>query len=142
MTKAHFARRLMLGLVMLAPLSAAARPIKAPPAAQVRTAWIDPYNDVTAESAACDGKLCDWAAWATPETAQGARDGGTPRLVGTELLQDYRANGPDAWQGQVFIPDMGCPFSSTIMQTEPENLKISGCVMGGLIYKAQIWHRG
>lgn len=141
MTKFSFSRHLMIGLAMLSPFSVSAQPVESPPAAQSRTFWVNPYNDVKVEIADCSGKLCGWVAWATPEAEQEARDGGTPKLVGTELLQDYKPTGPNSWQGRVFVPDMGRTFYSTIALVQPDTLKISGCIMGGLICKSQVWHR-
>jgi uncharacterized protein (DUF2147 family) len=36
---------------------------------------------------------------------------------------------------------MGRTFYSTITRLNPQALKISGCILGGLICKAQVWHR-
>jgi hypothetical protein len=70
-----------------------------------------------------------------------AIDAGIPHLVGTTLLQDYRPKGPGHWAGRVYVPDMGRTFYSTIDQQGPDQLKISGCILGGLFCRSQLWHR-
>ena len=126
---------------MTVPLTAIAQP--SPPAqqSQARSTWINPYSNVKVETGDCGGKLCGWVVWATPEAQQDARDGGVQNLVGTELLQDYRQTSGNRWQGRVFVPDMGRTFYSTITREEPGALRISGCILGGLICKSQLWHR-
>jgi uncharacterized protein (DUF2147 family) len=103
--------------------------------------WINPRGTVAVRTAQCGARLCGHIVWASPEAAADARDGGVQRLVGTELLQDYRAIGPGRWSGRVFVPDMGRSFSSTLQQLGPDSLKIQGCVIGGLLCKSQTWHR-
>lgn len=89
----------------------------------------------------CGNNLCGWVVWATPEAIQEAKDGGVQQLIGTELLRNYHSTGPGTWQGRVFVPDMGKTYYSTITLLDPNSLKISGCILGGLICKSQIWRR-
>ena len=103
--------------------------------------WENPYHSVKVRTGNCAGKLCGWVVWATPEAQKDARDSGTDRLIGTQLLEDYTPYGPGKWRGHVFVPDMGHRFYSTISLLDPATLKVSGCVLGGLICKSQIWHK-
>ncbi len=103
--------------------------------------WINPHGTVKVETGDCAGKLCGWVVWAAPKAEADARDSGVPRLIGTELLRDYRSAGPGRYEGQVYVPDMGRTYASTIEQRGPNDLKISGCILGGLICKSQDWHR-
>ena len=130
-----------LGIAMLVSYAANAQTLPPKTQPQTRSLWINPYNDVVVETGECEGKLCGWVVWATPEAEQEAREGGTLKLVGTELLLDFRKTGPTTWAGHVFVPDMGRTFYSTIRLTKPGILKISGCILGGLICKSQIWRR-
>ncbi len=128
--------------VVTAPtLGAASTAVSVTPSLE-RAVWVNPYGNVKVQTGDCAGKLCGWVIWATPEAAQEAREAGTQNLVGTQLLQGYRSVGPGRWEGHVFVPDMGHRFYSTISQLNAETLKISGCVLGGLICKSQIWHKG
>ncbi len=124
---------------MTTPLAASAQP--SPKQSQTHGIWVNPYDNVKVETGDCGGKLCGWVVWATPEAEQDARDGGVQKLVGTELLQDYRQTGGNRWQGRVFVPDMGRTYYSTITRQESGALRISGCILGGLICKSQLWRK-
>ncbi len=126
---------------MIAPLAAIAQALPLVPQLQAHSTWINPNNNVKVETGDCGGKLCGWVVWATPEAEQDASDGGVQQLVGTELLQDYRQTGSNRWQGRVFVPDMGRTFYSTITRGEPGALRITGCILGGLICKSQLWRK-
>lgn len=141
MSLSHLSRGLAVALALTAPLSAAVNPLPPGQKAQARTIWINPRHTVKVETGDCDGKLCGGVVWATQEAEQDARDGGVQKLICTELLQDYHQTSTDHWQGRVFVPDMGRSFYSTITRKGPEELKISGCILGGLICKSQLWHK-
>jgi uncharacterized protein (DUF2147 family) len=104
--------------------------------------WINPQGSVQVETAPCDDKLCGWVVWASPGAIKDARKAGSAELVGLELLRDYRPAGPRLWRGTVYVPDMGRSYSSRLRQVDETHLKISGCILGGLICKSQIWKRG
>lgn len=103
--------------------------------------WLNPRGTVAVKTGDCRGRLCGWVSWASEEAIQDAKESGTSNLVGTELLQDYQAKGPGKWVGMVYVPDMGRRFTSNIVQLNANQLKISGCILGGLVCKSQIWHR-
>lgn len=115
--------------------SAAAAP------AGVHGTWTNPKRTVTVVTSPCGKLLCGTVVSATPETQQIAKKAGAPPLVGTKLLQDYRQTGKDKWQGKVFVPDRNASYYSTIKQLNANQLKISGCILGGLLCKSQIWTR-
>lgn len=139
-------------LVLAAAMAFAAAPAVADPvpeatqrtrntAASTFDILINPYGSVKVETSVCGGKLCGWVVWANAEAMQDARDSGVPNLIGTELLRDYRQTDANRWQGRVFVPDMGRTFYSTITRLDANAFRISGCVLGGLVCKSQIWHR-
>ncbi|KEQ53351.1 DUF2147 domain-containing protein [Sphingobium chlorophenolicum] len=111
------------------------------PAPQPEGLWLSPHHNVAVRTGPCGDRLCGWIVWADGEAQADARDGGTPRLVGTELLEDYRAEGRGQWRGTVFVPDMGRRFASQISQLSPGRLRVRGCILGGLICKSQLWTR-
>lgn len=140
-----FVQRIATGLALALAMTlsqacvAQDRPIT--PVSLAHIQWLGPYRNVKVETGDCNGKLCGWVVWATPEAEEEAREGGVQHLVGTELLQDYRQVSNNRWQGRVFVPDMGRTFYSTITRIDPGSLKISGCILGGLVCKSQIWKR-
>lgn len=103
--------------------------------------WVNPRGTVKVRTGVCAGNLCGWIVWAAPQAQADAREGGVPRLIGIELLRDYHGAGANRYRGTVYVPDMGRTFYSTIEQRDPNSLRISGCVLGGLICKSQNWHR-
>lgn len=103
--------------------------------------WLNPRGTVAVQTGACNGKLCGWIVWANPTAIADARESGVDRLIGTELLEDYEADGPGMWSGEVYVPDMGRHFSSTITQLNPSSLRIKGCLIGGFLCKSQDWQR-
>lgn len=141
MTLSQLLKGLALALAMTPPLPAIAQPTSSVQQLLERGIWVNPHNTVKVETDDCGGKLCGWVVWATPEAEKDACDGGVQQLVSTKLLQDYQKIGSNRWQVRVFVPDMGRTFSSTITLEEPDTLMISGCILGGLICKSQIWHK-
>lgn len=103
--------------------------------------WSNPLGTVKVETGSCGSNLCGWIVWAAPQAIADARESGVTRLVGTELLKNYHSTGPGRYQGQVFVPDIGRTFYSTIKQNDASTMRISGCILGGLICKSQDWHR-
>ncbi|MGV3770331.1 MAG: DUF2147 domain-containing protein [Sphingobium phenoxybenzoativorans] len=124
---------------MTSTAQAASRP--APSPLPVAGLWLNPRGSVAVQAGDCDGKLCGWVSWASRAALADAAAADVPHLVGTELLQDYRPSGPKRWAGRVYVPDMGRSFQSTIEQIDPQHLKISGCILAGLLCRSQIWRR-
>ncbi|AHE53138.1 DUF2147 domain-containing protein [Sphingomonas sanxanigenens] len=103
--------------------------------------WINPHGTVKVRTGMCGSVLCGHIVWASAEANADAAESGVPRLVGTELLGNYRPAGAGRWRGEVYVPDMGRRFASTIEPQGVDALRISGCILGGLICRSQIWHR-
>jgi uncharacterized protein (DUF2147 family) len=89
----------------------------------------------------CGGGLCGAIVWANGKALNDARQAGITHLIGTELLQNYRQTARKVWQGRVYVPDMGHSFPSHIVQTGPNQLTISGCLIGNLLCRSQVWRR-
>lgn len=105
--------------------------------------WSNPKATLAVRTAPCaaGGRLCGAIVWAGAKAVADAKEAGVTQLVGTQLLQGYRQVGAGSWSGRVFIPDMGRSFSSRIRQTRPDELTISGCLIGGLFCRSQTWRR-
>ncbi|MBO9377599.1 DUF2147 domain-containing protein [Sphingomonas histidinilytica] len=135
---------LMTAAASLAVAAPAAASAPAPAFASrppIEGLWMNPHGTVAVRTGDCRGRLCGWVVWASPQAIQDARDGGVDHLVGTELLEDYSTDGADRWSGSVYVPDMGRRFSSTITLPAPGELRIRGCLIGGLFCKSQTWQR-
>ncbi|MFC0684547.1 DUF2147 domain-containing protein [Novosphingobium clariflavum] len=103
--------------------------------------WLNPAGDVEVSVAPCGTLLCGTVTWVGGQALADAADAGVSHLVGTQLLQGYRRQDAGNWQGQVFVPDMGSTFFSRIHQPDEGHLKISGCILHGLLCKSQVWTR-
>lgn len=130
---------LILASVLLS-LTASA-PLAAQPTPDLLGHWINPRGSVIVETQACGARLCGRVSWASAEALKDAKEAGITSLIGTELLQDYSRSDSGVWRGRVYVPDMGRTFYSTIGIEKTGALRISGCILGGLICKNQIWRR-
>lgn len=106
----------------------------------VEGVWANPKGTVQVRTGACGDKLCGWIVWASPKAQDDAKKAGAKPLIGTALLRGYRADGGQ-WAGQVYVPDRQEEYYSTIKIVDTQTLKISGCILGGLLCKSQLWHR-
>jgi uncharacterized protein (DUF2147 family) len=133
------------GIVISLLLAAMAAPALAQPAVPANGRpeglWLNPRNTVAVRTGPCGERLCGWIVWASAQALADARDGGIVQLIGTELLEGYRRETTGSWSGILFVPDMGRHFPSQIDQVSAGQLKVKGCVLGGLICKSQVWTR-
>lgn len=129
-------------MAMLAGSAAAAEPIPATtPAAAIMGTWHNPKNSVAVRTGACGQRLCGWIVRASDKAKADAQRSGAPELIGTALLRNYRASGKARWSGQIWVPDMGRAFGSTITMVDANTLNVKGCLIGGFICKSQVWRR-
>jgi uncharacterized protein (DUF2147 family) len=124
---------------LLAALLLAAAPAR--PADPVIGTWINPKGTVTVRTARCGRAICGKVISAAQSAQEKARAAGTARLVGMEILSDFRPAGSGTWQGQAFIPDVGITVPATMTQLGRDRLQIEGCGMGGYLCKQQVWTR-
>lgn len=103
--------------------------------------WVNPSGTVKVETGTCADRLCGWVVWASPDAIDDAREGGTEHLLGTRVLSEYDRVAPGTWQGNVFVPDHGATFFSNIREIDGDSIRISGCLLHGLLCKSQVWRR-
>lgn len=65
----------------------------------------------------------------------------TRPLIGVAIVLGMKPNGTDKWAGQVYNAEDGKTYSGYLTRTSASELKLQGCVMGGLICKSQAWTR-
>ena len=132
-SKMLFAMALM---ALAVPAGATSAPVPRPDGL-----WLNPHNSVAVRAGPCGANLCGWIVWANQEAQADAKEEGAVTLVGTELLRNYHLDGGSTWIGTVFVPDMGRSFASKIDLIGADRIKVSGCILGGLICKSQVWTR-
>ncbi len=128
-------------IIACLPIAASATVASAATPNQPEGLWLNPHASVAVRTGACGDRLCGWVVWADASAQQDARDSGITSIIGTRLLEDYRQEGRHAWSGTVYVPDMGRRFASRIEEPSPGQLKIKGCLLGGLICRSQLWTR-
>ena len=62
-------------------------------------------------------------------------------LVGTEIISDIEQTGPENWSAQVFVPDENVHSTGQISLEGKDEISVSGCMLGGLVCKQQVWRR-
>ena len=107
----------------------------------VEGVWSNPRGSVQVKTGTCGNKLCGVVVYASPKAQSDAKKAGAESLIGTTLLRGYRADGAAHWSGEVYVPDRRASYYSTIQLVDAQTLKVSGCILGGLICKSQLWHR-
>jgi len=127
-------------LTAIAGLTAAASPAVAQDAPFTYGVWRNPKNTVHVEIKPCGGgRACGNVVWANEEAKADARKGGTPNLVGLQLLRDFQLQKNGSWKGRVFVPDLNMTLSGTADFPDASTMKAKGCLL--LFCKSQTWRR-
>jgi uncharacterized protein (DUF2147 family) len=126
---------------VIAALLLASAPAAADPPAAILGTWHNPKNSVAVKTGRCGEKLCGWVIRASEKAKTDVASKGYPPLLGTALLRDYRTSGRGRWSGQIYVPDMGRAFGSTVTMVDADTLNVKGCLIGGFLCKSQIWRR-
>lgn len=107
-------------------------------AADVIGVWITEKSDKGSSMAVeifdCDGMLCGKAidVFDTPN-----RDS-----VGIEIIKNMRIKSDTSFnKGKIYAPDTKKWYKSKMKLQGEDKLKVSGCVLGGVICRSQIWSR-
>ena len=116
----------------------------APTFAQARVpagTWQNPKGSVRVQFRQCGPDICGRIVWASAEAEADASASGAPRLVGTDLFDDFEPVGPNRWSGSVLLPALGQTVSGPITQTNPTTLVGEGCLFASFGCKQQVWHK-
>jgi uncharacterized protein (DUF2147 family) len=62
-------------------------------------------------------------------------------VVGIALMSGLKASAPDRWEGSLYNPEDGNTYKGVVTMQDAQNLKLQGCVLGGLICKTETWKR-
>ena len=102
--------------------------------------WMHPEQTVIIRLEPCGEAICGTVTWATERAQRDARKG-VDRLIGAQLLTGFRPNSKGVWKGKIFVPDYDLRVSGKIQPFEANRLKVSGCALGGLLCRTQVWTR-
>jgi uncharacterized protein (DUF2147 family) len=102
--------------------------------------WRNPKNTVHVEIKPCGGgRACGNVVWANDDAKEDAKKGGTPNLIGLQLLRDFQLQKNGSWKGKVFVPDLNMTLSGTADFPDATTMKAKGCLL--LFCKSQTWRR-
>ena len=132
-------KSLLILLTAVAGLAAVALPVSAQESFNYGV-WRNPKNSVHVEIKPCGGgRACGFVVWANDEAKADAKKGGTPDLVGLQLLRDFQLQKNGSWKGKVFVPDLAMNFNGTADFPDATTMKAKGCLL--LFCKSQTWRR-
>ena len=103
--------------------------------------WKNPSGRVTVLIEACGEAVCGSVIAAAESAKADARRGGTADLVGTQLMTGFKPAGPGKWRGRMFVPDINHRSKAELRLIGADQLKVTGCMVGRMICKSQLWTR-
>lgn len=107
--------------------------------ASIEGRWRSPGGNSIIDIAPCGSSLCGTVAWASAKAKKdSART--TSQLVGTQILTGVQQRG-NRWQGRLFIPDKNMRVTAKIQLVSAQQLKVSGCAVGGSLCRTALWTR-
>ena len=127
--------------LLFAPVLALSAAAMAQPVAPIEGQWTNPKGSVVIEVAKCGAVYCGKVVKASPQAKADARQGGTPNLVGTNLLSGLKPDGKGGWVGRVFLPKRNMHATGTIRAVGGNQMSVKGCAIAGLVCKEQRWTR-
>ncbi|HEY9233599.1 MULTISPECIES: DUF2147 domain-containing protein [Phenylobacterium] len=103
--------------------------------------WRNPKNTVHVEIKPCGARVCGYVVWANAKAQADAREGGTPNLIGSQLLREFAPDSKGGWKGKVFVPNRNMTLSGTAKPINASSLVARGCLLPGILCKSQVWTR-
>jgi uncharacterized protein (DUF2147 family) len=130
--------RLALSLALLAPLAAKAT--------EATGEWLIEDGEARVRIAHCGADLCGNVAWIkegaptvdvnNPDPSKRSRS-----LIGSAVLLGLKPSGEAQWTGSLYNAEDGRTYTGKLTIVDEHHIKVSGCVLGGLICQTQTWTR-
>ena len=124
----------LLAGLLAAPSAALAK-------APIEGRWVNPKGSVTVQVAPCGTGFCATVIDASAKAKATARKGGTPNLIGTQVMSDFRPKGDGTYRGRAFDPKRNIRAPATIRMVGNATLVVKGCLLSGIICKEQRWKK-
>jgi uncharacterized protein (DUF2147 family) len=122
---------LVASLLLAAPASAQA----------LEGQWTNYKKNVVVQVERCGPAYCGRVVQASAKAQAKARRGGTPRLIGTQILTGLKPLGDGRYRGRAFVPKRNIHATATVRQLNDNVMQVSGCVLGGLLCDNEKWTR-
>lgn len=103
--------------------------------------WRNPSGNVEVRIEPCGPKICGRVSSASERARADAARGGHPDIIGMDLFEDFKRTGPDSFRGRVFAPDINRRFSGTLTITDPNTIRVRGCLTRNAGCRSQTWTR-
>ncbi|MGO8954268.1 MAG: DUF2147 domain-containing protein [Rhodomicrobium sp.] len=107
--------------------------------------WRDTQTGATTQIYSCGGGICVKILIPSKEHA---RDNYNPNpalkgrsMVGVTIMSGASKAGADRWKGRLYNSEDGDTYTGYITVTGRNEVKLEGCVLGGIICKSRIWRR-
>lgn len=112
--------------------------------------WLTQAGDAKVKVAKCGGGLCGTVIWLKQpfdtDTGKPATDSKNPNrelatrpIIGLQLFESMRVDGPSRWSGRIYNADDGQSYDSHISVAGLDTLKVEGCV--GSLCGGETWTR-
>ena len=124
--------------VILGSLALAATPASAQ---AIEGQWTNYKKNVVVQVERCGAAYCGRVVEASEKAKAKARKGGTPNLVGTQILTGLKPIGNGRFRGRAFVPKRNIHATATVRQVGDNVMQVQGCVLGGLLCDNERWTR-
>ena len=103
--------------------------------------WRNPSGSVEVRIEDCGPKVCGRVASASDRAKADAARGGHPELIGMDLFEDFKRDGPTTFRGRVFVPDINRRFSGKLTIQDANTIRVRGCLTRSAGCRSQVWTR-
>lgn len=103
--------------------------------------WTNYKKNVVVQVERCGPAYCGTVVQASAKAKEKARKGGTPNLVGTQILTGLKPVGDGKFRGRAFVPKRNIHATATVRQVSDDVMQVQGCVLGGLLCDSERWTR-
>ena len=103
--------------------------------------WTNFKKNVVVQVERCGPAYCGRVVQASERAKEKARKGGTPNLIGTQILTGLKPLGDGRFRGQAFVPKRNLHATATVKQVSDDVMQVQGCVLGGLLCDSERWTR-
>jgi uncharacterized protein (DUF2147 family) len=123
---------------LFASLLVAAAPASAQ---ELEGQWTNYKKNVVVQVERCGAAYCGRVVQASEKARAKARKGGTPNLIGTQILTGLKPIGAGKFRGRAFVPKRNLHATATVRQLSDDVMQVQGCVLGGLLCDNEKWTR-
>lgn len=103
--------------------------------------WRNPSGSVEVRIEDCGPKVCGRVASASDRARADAARGGHPDIIGMDLFEDFKREGPTTFRGRVFAPDINRRFNGKLTIQDANTIRVRGCLTRSAGCRSQVWTR-